>query len=61
MRFTLALCAVMLTCCKPPVAPMVMDCEDNYRPAMCLDGDEVCETDDRGCRQCTCVRPDDGF
>lgn len=42
--------------CRDPVAPMVPSCSDEYRPAMCLDGDEICETDDRGCRVCTCNR-----
>lgn len=45
--------------CRDPVAPMVPSCTDDYHPAMCLDGDEECETDDRGCRVCTCNRPDD--
>ncbi|MEZ4444324.1 MAG: hypothetical protein R3B72_34945 [Polyangiaceae bacterium] len=40
--------------CTPPVAPSMVACEDDYRPAMCLDGEEVCETDDNGCRVCTC-------
>jgi hypothetical protein len=38
---------------------MVMSCEDDYRPASCLDGEEECETDDDGCRVCHCVRDDD--
>ena len=42
--------------CRAPVAPMVPNCSDAYRPAMCLDGDEDCETDDNGCRVCTCER-----
>ena len=45
------------TACREPVAPMIMACDDDYHPAMCVDGDEVCETDDRGCRVCSC---DDG-
>jgi hypothetical protein len=44
--------------CRDPVAPMVIDCDDGYRPAMCLDGEEVCETDDRGCRMCSCEMPE---
>jgi hypothetical protein len=40
--------------CKDPVAPSVPNCDDAYRPAMCLSGDEECETDDNGCRVCTC-------
>lgn len=56
MRFAL-LC--VLTCaCTDPVAPMVPACDDSYRPAMCMDGEEVCETDDRGCRMCTCELPE---
>jgi len=51
--------AVLLSGCKPPVAPMVMNCEDDYSPASCLDGEEECETDDEGCRVCRCVRDDD--
>jgi hypothetical protein len=48
--------AAALSGCTPPVAPMVMACEDDYHPAMCMDGEEECETDDEGCRICTCVR-----
>jgi hypothetical protein len=40
--------------CTPPVAPFVPDCDDGYHPAMCMEGEEVCETDDRGCRMCSC-------
>ena len=47
---------LVLVSCKDPVAPMVPNCSDAYRPAMCMDGDETCETDDKGCRVCTCER-----
>ncbi len=42
--------------CRDPVAPMVPSCNDEYSPASCLDGEETCETDDDGCRVCTCER-----
>jgi hypothetical protein len=48
-----------LLACRDPVAPAVPNCSDDYRPAMCMDGEEVCETDDRGCRVCTCERDDE--
>ena len=44
--------------CREPVAPSVTACDDDYRPAMCLDGEEVCATDDRGCRVCHCDEGD---
>jgi hypothetical protein len=53
---TLALCS--LAACSAPVAPIVPACDDDYRPAMCMDGEEVCETDDRGCRMCSCEYDD---
>lgn len=42
--------------CKDPMAPMVPMCQDDYSPASCMDGEEECETDDNGCRVCTCKR-----
>ncbi len=48
--------ALAAPACKSPVAPMVPSCSDDYRPAMCLDGNETCETDDNGCRVCICER-----
>ncbi len=50
---------LLLCACTDPVAPIVPACDDGYRPAMCLDGEEVCETDDRGCRVCSCELPED--
>jgi hypothetical protein len=50
----LLVAASLVVGCRDPVAPEVPNCDDAYRPAMCLDSDEVCETDDRGCRVCTC-------